>query len=271
MMRTWTITSALSHLRAFVEGPTVRAVSQEDIQSFVVTTDLGRQRRAERQQRLSSIAPAPVPAEAIAESGVDPAVGTAAVQEVEEVEEMEVSGPECESPSRDIPPADQEPAFPPSLLSVPVLAGSDSSSPDLRSLPPNWLPIISGDQTVPVVRSQPYSDAYLSGQPSKRRKLNAESKPRGDVGQLLHQSLQEVGGVTDLTITKPLHLYAHYFQAVDQTGLQPAGGVQALAETVAANSAVQDSVEQMLTNTIQVSFSGMLDRDKAFNFHVSGS
>ena len=200
MMRTWTITSALSHLRAFVEGPTVRAVSQEDIQSFVVTTDLGRQRRAERQQRLSSIAPAPVPAEAIAESGVDPAVGTAAVQEVEEVEEMEVSGPECESPSRDIPPADQEPAFPPSLLSVPVLAGSDSSSPDLRSLPPNWLPIISGDQAVPVVRSQPYSDAYLSGQPSKRRKLNAESKPRGDVGQLLHQSLQEVGGVT-----KPLY------------------------------------------------------------------
>ena len=55
---------------------------------------------------------------------------------------------------------------------------------------------------------------------------------------------------------------------MDQTGLQPAGGVSALADTVAANSAVQDSVEQMLTNTIQVSFSGMLDRDKAFNFHV---
>ena len=36
------------------------------------------------------------------------------------------------------------------------------------------------------------SDAYLSCQPSKRRKPNAESKPRGDVGQLLHQSLQEV-------------------------------------------------------------------------------
>ena len=39
---------------------------------------------------------------------------------------------------------------------------------------------------------------------------------------------------------------------MDQTGLQPAGGVSALAETVAANSAVQDSVEQMITNTIQV-------------------
>ena len=47
------------------------------------------------------------------------------------------------------------------------------------------------------------SDAYLSGQPSKRRKLNAESKPRGDVTMLLQQSLQE---------------------AMDQTGLQPAAG-----------------------------------------------
>ena len=192
MMRTWTITSALSHLRAFVEGPTVRAVNQEDIQRFVVTTELGRQRRVDRQQRLASVAPAPAPAEAPADSS-SPVV--AEVSGEEEIEEMEVSGgEECQSPTRDIPPADQEPAFPPSLLSVPVLAGSESSSPELRSLPPAWLPIISSDQAVPVVRSQPYSDAYLSGQPSKRRKLNAESKPRGDVGQLLHQSLQEVRG-----------------------------------------------------------------------------
>ena len=192
MMRTWTINSALSHLRSFVEGPTVRAVSQEDIQSFVMTTEMGSQRRTERQQRLSSIAPAP--AEVPADSNVDPMVA-----EVEgEVEEMEVSGGEesgdSQGPTRDIPPAEQEAAFPPSLLSVPVLAGSDTSSPELRSLPPSWLPIISSDQAVPVVRSQPYSDAYLSGQPSKRRKLNAESKPRGDVSQLLHQSLQEVRG-----------------------------------------------------------------------------
>ena len=131
-----------------------------------------------------------------------------------------------------------------------MLAGSQTPSPELGALPSAWLPIISADQAVPVVRSQPYSDAYLSGQPSKRRKLNAESKPRGDVGQLLQQSLQEVGGDSDCGTAGP-H-FPPYFQAVDQTGLQPAGGVQALAETVAANSAVQDSVEQMLTNTIQV-------------------
>ena len=184
-IRTYTITSALSHLRAFVEGPIVRAVSQEDIQRFVVTTEQGRQRRTDRQQRLASVAPppAPAPAEAPADSS------SPMVTEVNGEEEMEVSsGEECQSPTRDIPPADQEAAFPPSLLSVPVLAGSENSSPELRSLPPAWLPIISSDQAVPVVRSQPYSDAYLSGQPSKRR------KPRDDVGQLLHQSLQEVRG-----------------------------------------------------------------------------
>ena len=51
------------------------------------------------------------------------------------------------------------------------------------------------------------------------------------MGRLLHQSLQE---------------------AVDQTGLQPTEGAAAVAEQVAANSAVQDSVEQMVRDTIQV-------------------
>merc|ERR1719281_1151825 len=121
----------------------------------------------------------------------------------------------------EIPPPDQEVVFPQSLLSVPVLSSPAPASGDMSSLPSSWIPIIARDQGTPVPRSQPYSDAYLSGQPSKRRKLNAESKPHGDVGRLLTQSLQE---------------------AVEQTGLQPAGGVQALAETVAANSAVQESV-----------------------------
>lgn len=236
MMRTWTVTSALSHLRSFVESPSVRGVEQEVVQSFVVTTEAGRERKIERQQRRSSQASAPVPASAPIPVQVPvPAVSAESGPEVggveeEEMEEMDVSVPQAESLMRDIPPSEQAATFPPSLLSVPVLGGSGTPSPELGPLPSAWLPIISADQAVPVVRSQPYSDAYLSGQPSKRRKLNAESKPHGDVGRLLHQSLQE---------------------AVEQTGLQPAGGLQALADTVAANSAVQETVEQMLTNTIQ--------------------
>ena len=82
----------------------------------------------------------------------------------------------------------------------------------------------------PGTRPNPYSDAYLSGQPSKRRKLNADSKPRGDVARLLSQSLQE---------------------AMDQTGLQPTAGAAAVMDQVAANSAVQETVEQMIRDTIQ--------------------
>ena len=109
MMRTWTMKSALSQLGAFMEGPIVRTVSPEDIQRFVVTTE---QRRTDRQPILASIAP-----------DVE-APGDTSSPVVAEEEEMEVSnGEECQSP-----PADQEPAFPPSLLSNPVLAGSDNSS-----------------------------------------------------------------------------------------------------------------------------------------------
>lgn len=93
-----------------------------------------------------------------------------------------------------------------------------------RSLPPR------DTANSPGTRPNPYSDAYLSGQPSKRRKLNADSKPRGDVSRLLSQSLQE---------------------AMDQTGLQPAAGAAAVMDQVAANSAVQESVEQMIRDTIQ--------------------
>jgi len=220
MVRTWTVNSALSHLRSFVDSPAVRNVSQDLVQTFLVTTEAGRQRKEERQQRQSS-------GEGAGGGGEG---GVQSEEEARPVEEMEVTVPEQETLRRDIPPADQEPAFPPSLLSVPVLGGSGSSSPDLGPLPSSWLPIISADQAVPVVRAGPYSDAYLTGQPSKRRRLNAEAKPRGDVGRLLQQSMQE---------------------AVEQTGLQPTGGVQALADTVAANTAVQETVEQMLTNTIQ--------------------
>ena len=95
----------------------------------------------------------------------------------------------------------------------------------LRSFPPR------DTANGPGTRPNPYSDAYLSGQPSKRRKLNADSKPRGDVARLLSQSLQE---------------------AMDQTGLQPAAGAAAVMDQVAANSAVQETVEQMIRDTIQV-------------------
>merc|ERR1712203_1046108 len=50
---------------------------------------------------------------------------------------------------------------------------------------------------------QPYSEAYLSGQPNKRRKLITEKKPRGEVSNIISRSLQD---------------------AIEQTGLEPRTG-----------------------------------------------
>ena len=82
-----------------------------------------------------------------------------------------------------------------------------------------------------VPRHQPHSDAYLSGQPSKRRRLNSDNRPRGDVRRLIEQSLHE---------------------AMDQTGLQPVGGAAQVVEQVVASRTVQEVVEQMARENFQV-------------------
>merc|ERR1719348_2970702 len=212
MIRQWTLSSALAQMRTFVAGLNI---DQEQVRSWIITPGQGAERRRKRHQRMSASTPA-----------VPPPVPENPNVDIEE--SMDVS--ENTSVLAEIPPPDQEVVFPQSLLSVPVLSSSAPASGDMSSLPSSWIPIIARDQGTPVPRSNPYSDAYLSGQPSKRRKLNADSKPQGDVARLLQQSLSE---------------------AIDQTGLQPAAGVAAVGEQVAANSAVQDSVEQMIRDTIQ--------------------
>jgi len=211
MIRQWTLSSALAQLRTFVAGLNT---DQEQVRSWIVTPGQGAERRRQRHQRMSSTTPAAPP---VVEN-----------PEIDSEESMDVS--ENASVLTEIPPPDQEVVFPQSLLSVPVLSSSTPASGDMSSLPSSWIPIIARDQGAPVPRSNPYSDAYLSGQPSKRRKLNADSKPHGDVSRMLQQSLHE---------------------AIDQTGLQPAVGAAAVAEQVSANSAVQDTVETMLRDTIQ--------------------
>ena len=221
MIRQWTLSSALTHLRTFVSGLSSDQASRDRIQSWLVTTEQGQLRRQQRQQRLS----------AATQTNVSTTTTNTQPQPAaQDNEPMEVS--DTPNVLAEIPPENQESVFPPSLLSVPVLAPpTDGAAADLSGLPSSWIPIISRDQSAPVPRSNPYSDAYLSGQPSKRRKLNADSKPHGDMTRMLQQSLHE---------------------AIDQTGLQPALGATAVADQVAANTAVQDSLENMIRDTVQV-------------------
>jgi len=127
-----------------------------------------------------------------------------------------------------IVPPEVEPTFPTSLLAIPVTGptppGSGLADHALAVLPPAWAPIIARDTAEggrPV--QQPYSDAYLSGQPNKRRKLNTEKKPRGEVSNIISRSLQD---------------------AIEQTGLEPRSG------EIVANIAAEVGVTQVVVIVI---------------------
>merc|ERR1712080_190043 len=128
-----------------------------------------------------------------------------------------------------IVPPEVEPSFPTSLLAIPVTGptppGSGLADHALAVLPPNWAPIIARDTSEAGRPSQqPYSEAYLSGQPNKRRKLNSDKKPRGEVSNIISRSLQD---------------------AIEQTGLEPRAGtvVSNIAAEVGAAPSVQNAVE----------------------------
>ena len=92
-----------------------------------------------------------------------------------------------------IPASSETPVFPANLLTVPLDAGG---APDPEgwqgAVPAQWVPIIARDSRQPVPRSTPYSDAYMSGQPSKRRRLNNDSKPEGDANSLIAETLKVI-------------------------------------------------------------------------------
>ncbi|XP_076263344.1 large proline-rich protein bag6-A isoform X2 [Rhynchophorus ferrugineus] len=80
------------------------------------------------------------------------------------------------------------------------------SEPWHRQTPEEWVPIITRDmQKQRRQNSQPpFSDAYLSGMPSKRRKLVNKSKPQGSLPQVISDSVREAVTATGLTSAAPL-------------------------------------------------------------------
>ena len=62
-----------------------------------------------------------------------------------------------------------------------------------RQLPPEWVPIITRDvqaqnQMPPIA---PYSDAYLSTQPAKKRRLAEAKKPEGSIEKVISDTLKD--------------------------------------------------------------------------------
>jgi hypothetical protein len=156
--------------------------------------------RAERLSARQLAHPEPAPERQATESSameVDPAPPAPATArpEVAPPPPCVASGPVRRRPLGE--PAEAEPAFPAALLSIPVTGPPPPGSladRTLAVLPPAWAPIIARDTEAGrggrPGQGGPYSEAYLAGQPSKRRKLNSERKPRGEVAAVISRSLQ---------------------------------------------------------------------------------
>ncbi|KAK4877337.1 hypothetical protein RN001_009843 [Aquatica leii] len=88
-----------------------------------------------------------------------------------------------------------------------VIYGSESWH---GQVPSDWVPIIARDsQRQRRQNSQPpFSDAYLSGMPSKRRKIVTNSKPQGSLPQVITDSVRRAVTATGLTGVAPLETVA---------------------------------------------------------------
>merc|ERR1712088_434754 len=248
LIRQWTLGSAISHLRTFVAGV---EVEQAQLEQWVVRPGQAvEDRQAARAERLASRRPTQPPAPEPAEMDVDderpnqnlaPAT-TAQAQPTGPPRPDELPGNarmQQEGARRRLPvvPPEVEPSFPTSLLAIPVTGptppGSGLADHALAVLPPTWAPIIARDTSEAGRPSQqPYSEAYLSGQPNKRRKLNSDKKPRGEVSNIISRSLQD---------------------AIEQTGLEPRAGtvVSNIAAEVGAAPSVQNAVEVYTRQALQ--------------------
>lgn len=87
-------------------------------------------------------------------------------------------------------------------MDLPVSQSTERSNDVLwqNGLPQDWVPIITRD--VQRQRRQnpqpPFSDAYLSGMPSKRRKLITSAKPQGSLSQVISQSMATALGAAGM-------------------------------------------------------------------------
>ena len=66
-----------------------------------------------------------------------------------------------------------------------------------RALPADWVPVIARDSQTQApggsanMEQGPFSDAYLTTQPAKRRKLAASQKPEGSMEQVIAETIQD--------------------------------------------------------------------------------
>uniref|UniRef100_A0A1Y1L7K7 Large proline-rich protein BAG6 n=1 Tax=Photinus pyralis TaxID=7054 RepID=A0A1Y1L7K7_PHOPY len=110
-----------------------------------------------------------------------------------------------------------------------VVFGSESWH---GQVPSDWVPIIARDtQRQRRQNSQPpFSDAYLSGMPSKRRKIVTNSKPQGSLPQVITESVR---------------------QAVSASGLSSVAPIETVAAAAGADLSIQTAYRNLLRSSVQ--------------------
>lgn len=108
------------------------------------------------------------------------------------------------------------------------------SEPWHNQVPVEWVPIIAKDTQ--NQRKQPnqtaFSDAYLAGMPSKRRKIVHSSKMHGSVSHIITESVK---------------------RAVTATGLTSAAPLETVAQAAGACEEIQTAYRNLLKSTVQPS------------------
>ncbi|VEN55955.1 unnamed protein product [Callosobruchus maculatus] len=149
--------------------------------------------------------------------------GRGNTQEVEamDLDEPEATGSTYSSPTSEIL-EDPEP--------LPnVIIGSE---PWHAQVPEDWVPIITRDAQKQRRQNPqgPFSDGYLSGMPSKRRKIVNSAKPQGSLPQVITESVR---------------------QAVSSTGLTAAAPLETVAQLAGASPEIQTAYRNLLRSTVQ--------------------
>jgi len=116
------------------------------------------------------------------------------------------------------------------------------SQPWHGTLPSSWVPIVARDvhRQNGQEHQRPLSDAYLSTQSAKRRRLAAKSKPEGNIEQVIADTLDT---------------------AIRVSGVQPVHAV----EEVIQETSRQASVQQSMSQDVKTSLSRRIANDPDFD------
>lgn len=246
----WTVSTALGHLRNYVAG----IGESSSIETYIIQAP--NDRRAERARRTSAAAAVATTTEASA----------ADTEEDEEPFETPRSSPEA----MDVVATDDDEAAAVAVVPAVVAAAPSApeeeggttfprelqlrsgSGPDMvvgrepwhRSVPPEWVPIITRDQGLHPAGSAtqaPFSDAYLTTVPAKKRRLAAGRKPAD--GSTVQDNIQRT-----------------LADAVKVTGVKPSTSMQDVVGSAAANA----RLEEGLAENVRTSIKRRLEQDKDF-------